>query len=146
MKKILALLFLMIIISKNYSQEYVFDVLDINDVLISDFIYDIEQDNKGNLLISTGEGLGIYNGKQVKMYYEDDGLSENFISTSYKTSDGDIWLGHKGGGVTLYKDGVLEMFHSGVGINSIITDIYEDKEGRIWVVTQNKGLYFIYKK
>jgi len=146
MKNILALLVLIIILSKNYSQEYVFDVLDINDVLISDFIYDIEQDNKGNLLISTGEGLGIYNGKEVKMYYEDDGLSENFINTSYKTADGDIWLGHKGGGVTLYKDGVLEMFHSGEGINSIITDISEDKEGRIWVVTQNKGLYFIDKK
>ncbi|MFL2570973.1 MAG: two-component regulator propeller domain-containing protein [Parvicellaceae bacterium] len=127
----------------SYSQEYKFEHLDRKQGLSHSFIYTIEQDANGLLLVGTGEGVGVYDGKQFQMFTTENRLAENFTSSSLSDSRGNIWFGHKKGGASLYKDKTFDIVHSGDGINSIVNDIAEDGQGRIWFATQNKGLYFI---
>ncbi len=140
---ITSLFFLFLIYHNSYSQEYKFHHLDKKQGLSHSFIYTINQDENGLLLVGTGEGVGVFDGTSFQMFGSQNRLAEDFVSSSLKDSKGDIWFGHKQGGASLYKDKTFDVVHSGDGINSIITDIAEDSEGRIWFSTQNKGLYFV---
>ena len=103
----------------SYSQEYKFEHLDRKQGLSHSFIYTIEQDANGLLLVGTGEGVGVYDGKQFQMFTTENRLAENFTSSSLSDSRGNIWFGHKKGGASLYKDKTFDIVHSGDGINSI---------------------------
>ena len=140
---ITSLFFLFLIYHTSYSQEYKFHHLDKKQGLSHSFIYTINQDENGLLLVGTGEGVGVFDGTSFQMFSSQNRLAEDFVSSSLKDSKGNIWFGHKQGGASLYKDKTFDVVHSGDGINSIITDIAEDSEGRIWFSTQNKGLYFV---
>ena len=125
------------------SQEYKFEHLGVKQGLSHSFIYTLDQDNNGLLLVGTGEGVGVYDGKSFQMFNSRNRLAENFVSSSLTDSKGNIWFGHKKGGSSIYKEKAFDVVHSGDGINSIVNDIAEDSEGRIWFATQNRGLYFV---
>lgn len=125
------------------SQEYKFKHLGVNQGLNHSFIYTLDQDKNGLLLVGTGEGVGVYDGKSFQMFNSRNRLAENFVSSSYTDSKGIIWFGHKKGGSSIYKDKAFDVVHTGDGINSIVNDIAEDSKGRIWFATQNRGLYFV---
>lgn len=125
------------------SQEYKLDQFDQNVGLNNPFVNTINQADNGSLLIGTGEGVGVFDGKSFEMYYTDDSLAENFISSSFKDSLGNIWYGHKAGGVSLYDGNSFYLIHSGEGINSSINDINQDKNGLIWFATKDFGLFSV---
>ena len=56
------------------SQEYKLDQFDQNVGLNNPFINTINQADNGNLLVGTGEGVGVFDGKTFEMYYTDDHL------------------------------------------------------------------------
>lgn len=126
-----------------YFQEYKFHHIDRKQGLSHSFIYTINQDENGLLFVGTGEGVGVYDGKSFQMFNSRNRLAEDFISSSLKDSKGNIWFGHKQGGASIYRNKSFDIVHSGDGINSIVKDIAEDSEGRIWFATQNKGLYYV---
>lgn len=125
------------------SQEYKFEHLGVRQGLSHSFIYTLDQDNNGLLIVGTGEGVGVYDGKYFQMFNSSNRLAENFVSSSLTDSKGNIWFGHKKGGASIYTEKAFDIVHSGDGINSIVNDIAEDSKGRIWFATQNRGLYFV---
>ncbi len=125
----------------NKAQEFKFDYVTVNEGLSNSFVYDIEQDARGYLYLSTAEGIGIFNGKSIQMITKANGLTDNFVSCSYMDKNGNIWFGHNQGGSSVFFEGKFAKVHPGAGISSNITDITEDKIGRKWFVAQNYGLY-----
>jgi len=124
-------------------QEYKFEHLGRNQGLSNTFIYSIDQDENGLLIVGTSEGVAVYDGKAFQMFNSENGLSEDFVSSSYKDSKGNIWFGHKKGGASKYSNKEFQKIHPGHGINSIVNSIVEDERNKIWFATQNKGIYYI---
>ena len=142
----LYIFFQLLLFSSVFSQEYKIEHFEQNAGLNNPFIYTIDQDRNGYLVVGTGEGVGLFDGESFKMYYTNNGLAENFISASYKDHDGNIWFGHKGGGASIYDGEKFDLVHPGDGIEGIINDIAEDENGLIWFASQGFGLYCVNKK
>ena len=123
------------------SQEYKLDQFDQNVGLNNPFINTINQADNGNLIVGTGEGVGVFDGKNFEMYYTDDLLAENYISSSFKDNTGNIWFGHQAGGVSIFDGVSFDLVHPGGGINSVINDIDQDENDLIWFAAKDFGLF-----
>ncbi len=128
------------------SQQYKLDQFDQNFGLNNPFVYTINQADNGSLLVGTGEGVGVFDGKNFEMYYTDDHLAENFISASFKDDVGNIWYGHQAGGVSIFDGVSFDLVHPGAGINSVINDIGQDENGLIWFSAKDFGLFNVNEK
>jgi len=111
-----------------------------NEGLSYPFLYSVNQDTKGNIIIGTGEGLYVFNGLTFKEYKTEKGLANNFVQTGFTDKKGNIWLGHNNGSVTCYDGQNLRAIDLSLYAKSRVNRITEDSENRIWVVTQNDGL------
>jgi ligand-binding sensor domain-containing protein len=107
--------------------------------LSQNFVYDILQDRKGFLWISTGAGLSRYDGRETKNFYQRDGLSNDFITSSKITKNGLMVLGHYQGSISLY-NGVSFKKIFGDSLNSEIISLEEDKQGNLWCFSKSKGI------
>jgi len=125
------------------SQQYKVDQFGQNVGLDDPFINTIDQADNGYLLVGTGEGIGVFDGASFEMFYTSDHLADNFISSSYKDENGNIWYGHKQGGVSIYDGKSFDLVHPGGGINSKINDIARDENGLTWCAAQDFGLFCV---
>jgi len=104
------------------------------------FIYSLNQDARGNILVGTGEGLFLFNGRSFKPLTVAEGLAYDFIQTGFTDSQGRIWLGHSNGALTVFDGGQLVVPDLTLYSTSRINALAEDPAGQIWAVTQNDGL------
>jgi len=65
--------------------------------LPSNTIYSITEDNSGNIVLGTDNGLTIYNGNEFKTLNIKDGLTTPYIVAVAKDTEGTIWLINYGG-------------------------------------------------
>jgi len=83
-----------------------------NDGLPSNTIYGILEDSKGNLWISSNNGLCKYNpdSKQVQCYDEQDGIQGTLFNHSayFKSPDGKMYFGGTSGATAFYPDSITE--------------------------------------
>jgi ligand-binding sensor domain-containing protein/serine phosphatase RsbU (regulator of sigma subunit) len=116
----------------------------IEDGLIMSQIESIVQDNDGNLWIGTIGGLSKYNGTEFANYTQKEGLAEDWVSVCYfSTKSNTLWLGHRGGGVSIKKEGetkftdlVIEKYTK----YNLINDITEDQDGNVLIAVENLGV------
>lgn len=140
MKSTHLLLILFIFPISGFSQSYKFRRFNEQDGLSNKFVYSIEQDNSGYVLVGTGEGLYRYDGFNFKQFTTADGLSEDFITCSLKEKNGSIWYGHGNGFISVYHSGKFEKIDLTHLTTSRINQIFADSQNNIWAVTQNDGL------
>ncbi|MFW5873010.1 MAG: ligand-binding sensor domain-containing protein, partial [bacterium] len=138
LKHLILLVFITWNFSWGYSQHFKFNVYGARDGL-NPFIYAINQDQAGYLVIASGAGFSRYNGFSfLNEFAKMDGSS--FISCLYKDENGVVWQGHNGGGISAYNGkSILEIAPDSI-VGSIIKDITGDKEGNIFFASQNKGI------
>lgn len=78
--------------------------------LPSDYVFGIQEDNRGQLWLSTTEGLARFNKEtgSVLTFGQDDGLMDNEFGTnsSFKASNGEMYFGGNNGFVSFYPDQV----------------------------------------
>ncbi len=122
------------------AQSFKFRQFNEQDGLNNKFVYSIEQDALGYLLVGTGEGLYRFNGFQFEQYTTANGLADDFITCSMKDSEGNIWYGHGNGTITKYSKSEFEKIDLSALTISRINQLFQDHEKVIWAVTQNDGL------
>lgn len=78
----------------------------------------------------------------VYEYDESNGLPTGEANTVLQTNDGYIWIGSYGGLIRF--DGTIFRNYSGEGKipSSSIRALFEDSQGRLWIGTNDKGVYF----
>ena len=87
---------------------------DMGDGLVNDWVHAILEDREGNLWFGTGSagpdpslppdgGISRYDGETWTTYTIEDGLANDFVNVILEDSEGDLWFGTGGGGVTRYK-------------------------------------------
>ena len=99
----------------------------------------ITQTADGYIWFATEEGLARYDGQHMDVYdtvhYKD--LPDNFIVSLTAGRDNSLWIATRTGALVRWKAGVFKTYAS---LNCIITAVHEDREGGVWVAT-NQGLY-----
>jgi signal transduction histidine kinase/ligand-binding sensor domain-containing protein/DNA-binding response OmpR family regulator len=111
----------------------------------------IVQDNQGFIWIGTGEGLNRFDGRSFKIYRSNPksntSLKSNIITCLFCDSNGQLWVGTYGGGLSLYnkeKDNFLtytsDPNNPKALLSGEINAIAEDKYKKLWIGT-NLGLY-----
>lgn len=115
--------------------------------LMSNAIWSLLEDQKGNILIGTDAGLSMFNGKAINSIpieaslgftTNDYGSSKNAIWSMLLDSKGKIWLG-TGDGVFCYDGKSFSRFlKQGQILNpqsltlKMVDDLFEDQHGIIW--------------
>ncbi|MDU1890123.1 MAG: two-component regulator propeller domain-containing protein [Dysgonomonas sp.] len=116
-------------------------------------ILTMEHINDNEIWICTDTGLYIYDRKlrtftnNIRMSYVDKfSLSNNFLCSIYKDKDNGIWVGSYFGGINYlpYKGTTFNKYYPLNDYNTIsgkvVRDILEDKNGIIWIATEDAGL------
>jgi ligand-binding sensor domain-containing protein/serine phosphatase RsbU (regulator of sigma subunit) len=104
----------------------------------------IMEDREGNILIGTNEhGLSIFKGEQFVYFNVEDGLSDPQVWAIEQDRSGRFWFGTNSG-ITLYdpskpESSAFSNFYKLQGER--IRFIKEDTKGRIWIATDNQGIF-----
>jgi ligand-binding sensor domain-containing protein/two-component sensor histidine kinase len=125
------------------AQQYNFHNYSVADGLAQSQVYAMCEDSRGYLWLGTqGGGLSRFDGQQFKNFTEDDSLVNNFVNCITNDLNGNLWIGTSEG-VCSY-DGTDFKKLSYKGDNSPVNAIHFSKDGKLWIATQNAGL-FIFK-
>lgn len=68
-----------------------------------------------------------------------DGLPHNNVHALHQSSDGKIWLGTVGGGLTVFDGLRFRSYAAAQGLSNRIVALAEDHDGNMWVGTQANG-------
>ncbi len=126
------------------AQKYNFYHYNVENGLPQTQVKSITQDNNGILFIGTMSGLAKYNGDAFGVFTKNDGLAENWITTSYKDKDGNIWLGHWGGSISKYsfdKNQITKFNVEKYTKFKKITSITQDNYNNLWIGTAGAGIF-----
>ncbi|PWE01169.1 two-component regulator propeller domain-containing protein [Marinilabilia rubra] len=127
------------------AQSFKFKTYDSNIGLPQNFVYTLEQDKDGYLWMGTGEGLVRYNGLEFENFNHTDSLAGDFISAMHKTINGDLWVGHNNGDLTIFRDDQFIPVRISE-TKSPINQISSINNKKIWAISQNTGLIQINKE
>ncbi|MCB9232725.1 MAG: response regulator [Bacteroidia bacterium] len=116
--------------------------------LPSNVVYKIRPSTGGYLWFCTPLGVCRYDGHKFKNFGLKDGLPSLEILDLFEDSQGRMWFLSFTGQLSFYHDEHIHNqnttpFLAKASQNSIISQIYEDKKGRIWLGTLKNGLIMI---
>ncbi len=81
----------------------------------------------------------------ITVYREEDGLPTGEANTILQTKDGYIWIGSYGGLIRYDGENFRNYSTEGLIGSSSIRALFEDSKGRLWIGTNDKGVY-VYEK
>ncbi len=113
-------------------------------------VVSLVQDKNGVYWIGTnGAGVYKYNGNEFISYLKErgklmpDSLHHNVVLSIVEDTEGDIWFSSfSHGGISQYSKGsfVHHSLEDGFG-DGMVSTIYKDKKGSLWIGTRNGGIY-----
>lgn len=136
------------------------DKNSIGGKLNSNIIYNIVQDDKGLVWISTDHGgINLLDKKTFEVSYltnrTDDpkSIAQNSITTLYRDRTGIIWAGTYKKGISYYHESIIKFplyQHHFADAKSIgyddVNKFAEDKKGNLWIGTNGGGLFYFDRK
>jgi ligand-binding sensor domain-containing protein/serine phosphatase RsbU (regulator of sigma subunit) len=103
-------------------------------------IWDIEEDEKSNYLVGTGNGVLVYDGKTFKRITCRNKESQmNVVFDVYIDNVGEVWLATQLG-IAKIMDGFIQPYDKLIKENGIVNKIGQDAKGIFWFCT-NDGLF-----
>jgi ligand-binding sensor domain-containing protein len=134
----------------SFAQNSNFVTYGMEEGLIMSQIETVVQDQKGYLWIGTIGGLSKYDGVKFTNYTQKNGLAEDWITRSALASNGDIYFGHWGGGISCWSamgDSLIDLKLERHTEFKYITDLIEI-ENTLYISTDGAGVlkYNIEKK
>lgn len=109
--------------------------------LLQKFIFSIDQDSNGVLILGTESGVMAYNGEFFSAAAPTDGLAENQVASLLSDSRGVIWAGHFQSGLSSITQNIASVVDSSEQMHGRINSLTEDQSGAIWGITDGRGLF-----
>lgn len=120
------------------------------DGLFSNSVTSLFEDSRGDIWISslTNENSLIRWEKSTEKIYRytfDDGLPKASGPISFgEDATGNIWIGFFFGQIVRYKNGKFRNFtDEGLIQSNSVTQFLSDKQGRLWLATSSRGLFYL---
>jgi ligand-binding sensor domain-containing protein len=109
-----------------------------DDGINSNTIYNIQQDNKGFLWMSTTAGICRFDGKEFVRYSIEDGLSDNEVLKIKKDKKGRLWLFGFNASISIIDDDTIYNGNTHPLLKSLFSGffyrgIFEDNDGGIFI-------------
>jgi ligand-binding sensor domain-containing protein/tRNA A-37 threonylcarbamoyl transferase component Bud32 len=102
------------------------------------------QTGDGYLWLGTEEGLVRFDGIKFKEFNDIDTpeIKNNYIVSLFEDKKGNLWIGSRGGGLVMYKNGEFKRYWEKNGLSNLfINTISEDEENNLWIGTDRGGIY-----
>ncbi len=149
---LIVFLFLMTpVFSESNHREFLIQQISVESGISDKTITSIIQDKEGYMWFVTESGLNRYDGYSFKIFKNDpedsSSLSYNRISCLAMETDGTLWVGTSGGGISCYQreTGDFKRYYPIPGNldtkANIILSIFVDSKDEIWVGTWGEGLF-----
>lgn len=120
------------------------------------FIWDIMRDSNGNMWVASEfNGVNFYDRRSGQFQYythepgDPESLPSNFAWALIEDRDGAIWMATKMGLAVLKPDEgkpqrvLLDLDDANNLHNASISGLYQDSDGRIWVGTEDNGVFIV---
>lgn len=146
------LLGLMLLCQNSYGQDNIrFKNLTVQDGLSYSLVFEILKDTHGFMWFGSTDGLNKFDGYHFTTYQNIPGdtmsIPDNSVWALYEDSNGNLWVGTDGGGLSLYDryaDTFITFQNDPDNPQSLphnsVNDIIEDNEGYLWIGTYGGGL------
>ncbi|MBL7898130.1 MAG: hypothetical protein JNJ99_06320, partial [Crocinitomicaceae bacterium] len=136
---------LLLFISTGFSQSPVTVAWNGQNGLGSDIGYTVFVDSRGFVWVGTdGAGVGMFDGQNIRMYNQKDGLCGNTILAIKEDKDGNMWFGSQGYGLSVFDGKKFTNYTSedsvGISANDAVMSLYCAKNGNIYVGTFRNGV------
>ena len=123
--------------------QYVYDRWTAESGLPQSSVLAIAQTPDGYLWLGTEEGIVRFDGVRFVNFNKRNtpGLESEEVDALLVDHRGDLWIGTRGGGLTLLRHGVFKSFTTRDGLsNDSVQALYEDKRGDLWIATDGGGV------
>ena len=123
-----------------------FTTYDKKDGLADNIIWEILEDENGNLLMASDKGLLKYDGKEFYHLLNTPGMGYGVIRSFCKSADGNLWIGTSEQGVIKYdyhSESIIDHLQPQSMIqkdNAFIWKLCEDDQGNLWMSVNREGL------
>jgi len=107
--------------------------------LVSNIVYTICDDKKGNILFGTYGGLSVYNGFTFHNYTDSTGLPHKRIYKIIRDNQDGIWIATAKGVCRFDGKKIIPFQENKILNESSVFSIYADSKGRIWFGTLTSG-------
>jgi ligand-binding sensor domain-containing protein/serine phosphatase RsbU (regulator of sigma subunit) len=145
MKVSITLFLLTFCVSLGFSQAHKFESFLDKNRLDQRFVYTLDQNAQGYLILGTGDGAFRFDGKEFQAIESQGGTLGKLITSSAIGSDGSAYFGYFEGGVSrLSKEGVQDFDFRSIAPSRVLAMEF-DSEERLWALTQMHGLICIAK-
>ncbi len=115
----------------------------VTDGLPTEVVQALAQTHDHYLWVGTTSGLLRFDGTRFELFDRSNtaALTAASIFCLTVTSDGTLWIGSEGGGLTRYRDGKFSNYGMRDGLtNNVVRAIREDAQGTVWIGT-DEGLF-----
>jgi len=147
LKSLLGLLLIIVLGTISFqanSQTYFFENYSVRQGLPNSQIYDILQGKDGYIWLASPSGLCRFNGKKFETYGPQQGIEESSVRAIYLDDQGQLWVGFENGHVYVKtNDEFTIIINDSINPKGKISDLTQNKNGDIVVVTINTGLFLI---
>lgn len=117
------------------AQQYQFKKYKVEEGLASNETFDIIQDSKNRIWITSTSGVSSFNGTKFKNYTTEDGLAANVSFSLFEDSQSRIWVGTLNKGVSIIEDENVttpkELDYSSLGSAN---NFLEAEDGTIYII------------
>lgn len=123
--------------------QYVYDRWTAESGLPQSSVLAIAQTPDGYLWLGTEEGILRFDGARFVNFNKRNtpGLESEEVDALLVDHRGNLWIGTRGGGLTLLRHGVFKSFTTRAGLsNDSVQGLYEDERGDLWIATDGGGV------
>jgi ligand-binding sensor domain-containing protein/serine phosphatase RsbU (regulator of sigma subunit) len=128
-------------LTARYKDDASFNIqyLDVEQGLPRSYVFNVYQDRRGNIWISTTSAISKYDGRTFTAYTAKEGMVDVTTKCVFEDSKGNIWFA-TGSGAVKYDGNSFVHYTDSTGLpGKAVRSIIEDKSGRLWFAT-NKGI------
>ena len=132
--------------------DYIIEYLDVTDGLASNYVSSIVTDDRGIKWMATEGGLNSFDGHRFELYIPrtvGPGLPSENVEMLLPSSDGQVWIATKGGGIVKYDPGLDRFANFTAALDSLIPPgfrvlaLAEDGNERLWIASENNGVIVV---
>ncbi len=138
---------LFVLVGDIFAQRLNIRVYNVPDGLVQSQVKTILQDDDGYLWIGTMDGLSKFDGHTFENFTRENGLPDNYITSSFKDTQGHLWFSFATGVIAQYNwqtkqfEIVVSLQDSSHSSLPFITGFLREDDGTFWISTATQGLY-----
>ena len=129
-------------------ETYNYYTLNVNDGISHNRVYALFQDSYGYIWFGAGPNLHRFDGNKILTYSHEPGNAESLqpgnVRSIMEDSNGNLWVGTDGGGLSKFSEGKFEVFSTDTSPHSlthnIVEQIIEMPDGSLYIATWGGGI------